>query len=92
MAQTVRVTILGTEYPLRSNDELLTKELAADVDEELRELQQKLPSQSTNTLAVLTALNFAEHEAHTKENERREMDRLSSEIEYITQSLEEALK
>jgi len=92
MAQTVRVTILGTEYPLRSNDEDLTKELAAEVDTELKELQSKLPSQSTNTLAVLTALNFAEHEAHARENERREIDRLASEVDYISASIEEALK
>lgn len=91
MSQTVRVSILGTEYPLRSNDELLTKELAADVDAELRELQQKLPSQSTMTLAVLTALNFAEHESHARENERRELDRSTSEIEFICASLEAAL-
>ena len=92
MSQTVKVSILGTEYPLRSNDEALTKQLAADVDAGLREFQHKLPSQSTTTLAVLTALNFAEEEAHARENERRETERVSLEIETISAMLEQALE
>jgi cell division protein ZapA (FtsZ GTPase activity inhibitor) len=92
MAQTVKVTILGSEYPLRSNDEALTQQLAQDVDAQLRELQTKLPSQSTTTLAVLAALNFAEQEAHTKENERRELDRVALDLETLSTALEQALE
>ncbi len=92
MAQTVKVSILGAEYPLRSNDEVLTLQLAADVDSQLREFQAKLPAQSTTTLAVLTALNFAEQEAHALENERREVDRVAHEIETVTLALEKALE
>ena len=91
MAQTVKVSILGSEYPLRSNDEQLTRDLASEVDTQLKEFQQKLPSQSTATLAILTALNFAEQEAHAIENERRENERVASEIEKLTKKLEEAL-
>jgi cell division protein ZapA (FtsZ GTPase activity inhibitor) len=92
MAQTVKVTILGAEYPLRSNDEALTQQLAQEVDSQLRELQAKLPSQSTSTLAVLAALNFAEQEAHTKENERRELDRIALDLETLSTALEQALE
>jgi cell division protein ZapA (FtsZ GTPase activity inhibitor) len=92
MAQTVKVTILGAEYPLRSNDEALTQQLAQEVDAQLRELQAKLPSQSTTTLAVLAALNFAEQEAHTKENERRELDRIALDLETLSATLEQALE
>ena len=92
MAQTVKVTILGTEYPLRSNDEALTQQLAQDVDAQMRELQEKLPSQSTTTLAVLSALNFAEQESHTKENERRELDRIAHDLETLSASLEQAME
>jgi cell division protein ZapA (FtsZ GTPase activity inhibitor) len=92
MSQTIKVSILGTEYPLRSNDEELTRQLATDVDGQLREFQQKLPQQSTTTLAVLTALNFAEQDAHTKENERREMERIALDVETISAMLEQALE
>lgn len=92
MAQTVKVTILGAEYPLRSNDEALTEQLAQDVDAQLRELQTKLPAQSTTTLAVLAALNFAEQEAHAKENERRDLDRIALELETLTTALEQAME
>jgi cell division protein ZapA (FtsZ GTPase activity inhibitor) len=92
MAQTVKVTILGSEYPLRSNDESLTQQLAQEVDGQLRELQSKLPSQSTTTLAVLAALNFAEQEAHTKENERREIDRIALDLETLSAALEQAME
>jgi cell division protein ZapA (FtsZ GTPase activity inhibitor) len=92
MAQTVKVTILGAEYPLRSNDEALTQQLAQEVDGQLRELQEKLPAQSTTTLAVLAALNFAEQEAHTKENERRELDRIALDLETLSTALEQSLE
>ena len=92
MAQTVKVTILGSDYPLRSNDEALTQQLAEDVDAQLRELQSKLPGQSTTTLAILASLNFAEQEAHTKENERRETDRMALEIETLAATLEQAME
>jgi len=92
MANTVKVRILGTEYPLRSNDEALTKELAAEVDTQLRDFQTKLPSQSTTTLAVLTALNFAEQDAHARENERREIDRITLEVETLANTLDQVMK
>lgn len=91
MAQTIKVSILGTEYPLRSNDEALTRDLAAEVDTQLKEFQQKLPSQPTSTLAILTALNFAEQEAHAQENERRENDRVASKIDELSERLESGL-
>ena len=91
MANTVKVTILGSDYPLRSNDEALTRELAQDVDTQLKEFQHKLPNQSTTTLAVLTALNFAEQDAHTKQSEVRELERISSEIDGLSDSLEKAI-
>jgi cell division protein ZapA (FtsZ GTPase activity inhibitor) len=91
MAQTIKVSILGTDYPLRSNDEQLTRELASDVDAQLKEFQSKLPSQSTTTLAVLTALNFAEQEAQAIESERRENERLAERLDGMSKRLEDAM-
>ena len=91
MAQTVKVTIMGTEYPLRSNDESLTKELAAALDTDMHELQAKLPAQSTTTLAVLSALNFAEQSANSRASEVRELTRVTEEIDVLSERLEKAM-
>lgn len=91
MAQTVKVTIMGTEYPLRSNDEALTRELAATLDADMHELQAKLPAQSTTTLAVLSALNFAEQSANARSSEARELQRVTEEIDELAMRLEKAL-
>ena len=88
MSEAIKVTILGTEYSLRTNDEELVRELAAELDSELKDLQQKLPGKPPTTLAVLTALNTAEMKAHGEMNELREMERLAGEIENLCEVLE----
>lgn len=88
MSESIKVTILGTEYSLRTNDEELVRELAAELDTELKDLQQKLPGKPPTTLAVLTALNTAEMKAHAQMNELREMERLAGEIENLCEAIE----
>ena len=88
MAESIKLTILGTEYSLRTNDEELLRELAAELDSELKDLQQKLPGKSPTTLAVLTALNTSEQHAHAQMNELREIERLAGEIENLCEVLE----
>ena len=88
MAETVKVHILGSEYSLRSNDEELVSELAAELDTELKDLQQKLPGKPPTTLAVLTALNISEEQVHAQMNELREIERLAGEIENLCDMLE----
>ncbi len=88
MSESIKVNILGTEYSLRTNDEELVRELAAELDTELKDLQQKLPGKPPTTLAVLTALNTSEMKAHAEMNELREMERLASEIEGLCEELE----
>ena len=88
MSESVKVTILGAEYTLRTNDEGTLREIAADLDSELQELQQKLPGKPPTTLAVLSALNSAELLVHSHQNELRETQRLASEIESLCEELE----
>ncbi|MDP4218816.1 MAG: cell division protein ZapA [Bacteroidota bacterium] len=88
MSESFKVTILGTEYSLRTNDEELVSELAAELDTELKDLQQKLPGKPPTTLAVLTALNTSEQYAHAQMNELREIERLTAEIDDLCDSLE----
>ena len=88
MAESIKVTILGSEYSLRTNDEPLLRELAADIDVELLDLQQKLPTQPPTKLAVLTALNSAEKRAHAESNELREIERITGEVDALADELE----
>ena len=92
MSESIKVTLLGTEYSLRTNDEELVRELAAELDTELKDLQQKLPGKPPTTLAVLTALNTSEQYAHAQMNTLRELDRLASEIENLCDTLEVSQK
>lgn len=88
MSEPVKITILGTEYSLRTNDEGLLGELAAEIDGELKSLQQKFPTQAPAKLAVLTALNVAEKIAHNQQNELRELDHIREQIDALTEELE----
>ena len=88
MSESIKVQILGSEYSLRTNDEELVRELAAELDTELKDLQQKLPGKPPTTLAVLTALNTFEQHAHAQMNELREIERLADEIENLSAALE----
>ena len=88
MSESVKVNILGSEYSLRTNDEELVKELAAELDTELKDLQQKIPGKPPTTLAVLTALNISEQQVHAQMNELREIERLAGEIENLCDVLE----
>ena len=88
MSETIKLTILGSEYSLRTNDEELLRELASELDSELKDLQQKLPGKPPTTLAVLTALNTSEQHTHSQMNELREVDRLAGEIENLCDLLE----
>jgi cell division protein ZapA (FtsZ GTPase activity inhibitor) len=89
MSESIKVQILGSEYSLRTNDEELVRELAAELDTELKDLQQKLPGKPPTTLAVLTALNTFEQHAHAQMNELREIERLADEIENLSAALED---
>ena len=88
MSESVKVNILGSEYSLRTNDEELVKELAAELDTELKDLQQKLPGKPPTTLAVLTAHNISEQQVHAQMHELREIERLAGEIENLCDVLE----
>jgi cell division protein ZapA (FtsZ GTPase activity inhibitor) len=90
MSEPIKVTILGTDYSLRTNDEPMLREIAGDLDSELKDLQQKLPGKPPTTLAVLSALNSAEQLVHAHENELRETERLADEIEAMCEEIEKA--
>jgi len=57
----VKVTIFGTEYPVKGDaDSQYIEEVAAYVDEKMREVAQGLSVKSTTKVAILTALNITD--------------------------------
>ncbi len=57
----VKVTIYGTEYPVKGDaDSQYIEEVAAYVDEKMREVAQGLSVKSTTKVAILTALNITD--------------------------------
>jgi cell division protein ZapA len=57
----VKVTIFGTEYPVKGDaDSGYIEEVAAYVDEKMREVAQGLSVKSTTKVAILAALNITD--------------------------------
>lgn len=91
MSESIKVTILGSDYTLRTNDEELTRDIAEDLDSELKDLQQKLPGKPPTTLAVLSALNSAEQLVHHQNAELRELERVTAELEALCDEVEKVV-
>ncbi len=74
--KSLRVEILGHEYPLRvaEEDEALTREVATYVDERMRSFRNQVPGVSDMTHAVLSALAIAE-ELHVTQAELERLRR-----------------
>lgn len=90
MEKSIRVRILGREYPLKvqhEEDEQLTRDIAAYVDAKMQAFKQAHPSQSDVVTAVFTALSIAEELYSTWEDEDRVMKSLESEINTLEQKL-----
>jgi cell division protein ZapA (FtsZ GTPase activity inhibitor) len=70
--KSIRVTILGREYPLRVENEEKALKVVAYVDSLLNELIEKNPGAPTSTIAVIAALNIAEQFFDLKEHVHNE--------------------
>ncbi len=66
MEKSISVRVMGREYTLRVNeeDEAMTKEIAAYVDDKMTAFRTAFPKQPEITTAVIAALAIAE-ELHT---------------------------
>jgi cell division protein ZapA (FtsZ GTPase activity inhibitor) len=91
MSESIKVTILGSDYTLRTNDEELLRDIAENLDSELKDLQQKLPGKPPTTLAVLSALNSAEQLVHNQNAELRELQRVAAELEALCDEMEKVV-
>jgi cell division protein ZapA (FtsZ GTPase activity inhibitor) len=91
MAETISVHIHGTEYKLRGEDAARVREAADLVNEQMRFVASKAPTQPTTTIAVLAALNTAELLKSEHERSAREAADLVRRINSITASVRELI-
>ncbi|HVK38249.1 MAG TPA: cell division protein ZapA [Candidatus Kapabacteria bacterium] len=91
MAETISVQIHGTEYKLRGEDAARVREAADLVNEQMRFVASKAPTQPTTTIAVLAALNTAELLKSEQERGAREASDIVRRINAISASIRELI-
>ena len=93
MGKPIRVRVLGREYALRvdDDDEALTRQIAAYVDEKLRAFRTAHPEQPELTAAVITALAIAEELFTLRQGHAREAAALDDAIAHLEHHLAAAL-
>jgi len=93
MEKSIRVRILGRDYPLRvqEDSEAATREMAAYVDAKMQAFKTAHPEQSDLVTAVVTALTLAE-ELYTARSElKTTLRQLDDELTTLGHHLADAL-
>ncbi len=89
--KSIKVKIFGNEYPLRGENEDLTKRVASYVDGMLTKIHDKIPEQPPLTVAVLSALNITEDLLRERETHAQELAHLETEVEKLSNYLDNCL-
>jgi cell division protein ZapA len=90
-SKSIRVKIFGTEYPLRGEDEELTRQAAAYVDSLMNQFHERIPEHTPATVAVLTALNIAEELLKSKRVNHSTIDEIEEQVKSISDRIKLAL-
>ncbi|MFZ5434077.1 MAG: cell division protein ZapA [Calditrichota bacterium] len=89
---TVRVTILGQEYPVRAHaDADYIREIAAALDLRMRMIQQTEPERPPLKIAVLAALNLIDEVFSLKREKVELADRYERKVRDFTEHLNRGL-
>lgn len=91
-AKSIRVTIFGSEYPLRGEDEQLTKRIAEHVDSMLNTIHERIPEQPPLTVAVLAALNITEEYMKEQNGNQQALSTVEAEITKLSNYLDNCLE
>lgn len=93
MHKSVRLQILGHEYPLRvaAEDEAFTQRVGAYVDERFRAARAEVPGVSDMTHAVLGALAITEELLLARQELERLRQRVGTDAEALAGRLDAAL-
>ena len=90
--KSIKVKIFGSEYPLRGENEDLTKRIATYVDSMLTKIHDKIPEQPPLTVAVLSALNITEDLMNEREQNQQTLMRWETEIVKLNNYLDNCLE
>lgn len=92
--KSIRVTILGREYPLRvaPSDEAYTLHLATGVNERLTRLRNNIPTQPDLTHAIIGSLEMAGELYATQSEVDQVKQQAIEQAEALTAKLDAALK
>ncbi len=92
-SKSIRVTILGREYPLRvaPADEAYTLHLASGVNERLTRLRNNIPTQPDLTHAVIGSLEMAGELYATRSEVDQIKEQAAEEAEALTARLDKVL-
>ncbi len=93
MEKSIRVRILGRDYPLivKEQDEALTRDMAAYIDGKMQAFKKAHPDQSDLVMAVMTALGLTEELFNTSEKNKQALHTLNNELDELDRALAEAL-
>ena len=91
-AKSIRVTIFGSEYPLRGDDEQLTKRIAEHVDTMLNSIHERIPEQPPLTVAVSAALNITEEYMKEQNGNQQALSTVEAEITKLSNYLDNCLE
>ncbi len=90
--KSIKVKIFGSEYPLKGENEDLTKRIATYVDSMLTKIHDKIPEQPPLTVAVLSALNITEDLMKEREQNQHTVMHLETEIVKLNNYLDNCLE
>ena len=91
MPETITVLIHGSESKLRGDNAGRIRDAAEVVNEQMKYVAGKAPTQPTATIAVLAALNTAESLMTEQDRRKREAVDLIRRIDELNESLESLL-
>ena len=93
MEKSIRVRILGRDYPLlvKEQDEALMRDMAAYIDGKMQAFKKAHPDQSDLVMAVMTALGLTEELFNASEKNNQALHTLDDELDALDKALAEAL-
>ncbi len=88
----VKVNIYGTEYPVKGEaDPEYIEEVAAYVDDKMREVARNLTVKSTTKVAVLVALNITDELFQCRRSQGEETGELEGRLFALAERVKEGL-